>query len=251
MTNGLKIIYIEDPRDVTYPLECETYDNPLVVYHGTSNVFTERIENKGWLINDQPYNIDDIEFVCKAYEDLHYTESESYSVIRTYTLGFENLHVGKKSASFSQNYWTARNYAIKPGGETIKNLILAIDDFLNLHKNLKISKELCNIREKYIKDTKNHYPVVYCVKVEPEWFEKWETPDLDICFKSVNLFANESILPSAIVARIDFPKGAIRFFPALNQPHPLSWELEKFKEWLSEHPQDYESKDIRDKYLGK
>ena len=44
--------------------------------------------------------------------------------------------------------------------------------------------------------------------------------------------AKTDVIPSSIVARIEFPNGAIRFDWPVNIPLPLPWNLTPFKESL-------------------
>jgi len=284
----MRKIDINNPWDITFPLERKIYDDSTIVYHGTSSIFVSKIEDEGWVINKQSYSIDDIKFVCKVYESIGYSNSFGYAVIRSCTLGINNYKVRKKSGSFTQNYWYARNYAINPGGETIKNLIATIDDFIRLIDNhdlllehaQKLEQELSKLppnidyrntlksclrkirNDIYLKDVssklralkvkyeniiKDRYPVVYAVKVEPQWFENWMEPIkigdyMEI--KAIDLHAKVSILPENIVVRINFPNGAVRFQPYANQPMPVRWDIDNFKKWLLEHKEEPELKEF-------
>ncbi len=46
---------INNPDEVCYPLTREIYEDFKIVYHGTSISYIEKIEEKGWCRNDQPY----------------------------------------------------------------------------------------------------------------------------------------------------------------------------------------------------
>jgi len=296
-----KTVEITNQYDVTYPLDRNIYENRRIVYHGTSSIFTEEIEKNGWGLNKQPYDIDDIKFVCEAYESIDYEGSSGYAIIRSWTLGDNNFYIGKKPGYFSQNYWIARDYAIPQGGETISGLIYAINDYFDLIRNPercfkhkeklqkklsrfppgvkyhdtllqclkrldddtyfnKISEKLKDIKNKYEGLIKNHYPVVYALKVKPDWFENWSEPSKywleklfdpynDIITKEVDLVAKKSISPSCIISRINFPNGAKDFAPILNMPLPLKWKgMSRFKKFLVGHKNDPELKGFIDWY---
>lgn len=133
------VLRIDDPNCIVYPLEKEMYDDPKIVYHGTSSVFVEKIEKRGWVANDTPYDMNDVKTVCNAYESIGYTESSGYSVLRPYTLGVIDQYPGRKYASFDQSFWRARNYARNRGGETIDSIITAVEDF----KDLVLNENTC------------------------------------------------------------------------------------------------------------
>lgn len=86
---------------------------------------------------------------------------------------------------------------------------------LNLLDNKKylndMAEKLQKIKNKYEKLVKNHYPVVYALKIKPNWFKNWANPDKMINSGEVNLVAIKSIKPENIIARIVFPNGVERF----------------------------------------
>ncbi len=140
----IKMIEIIKPTYILYPLSRELFENTNIVYHGTSSSFTESIENRGWEINKPVYDIGDIKFLCDIYDSILYANSPAYVVLRSFTLGVNNYHLDKKLPSFTQDYWIARNYAYNPGGETLRSLITAIDDYVTLindNDSLKVHKE--------------------------------------------------------------------------------------------------------------
>ena len=66
----MKTASISNPNDVCYPFSKEWYDDPYILYHGTSHVYSESIEKNGWNVNEQPYEIDDFQNICKLFEDI-------------------------------------------------------------------------------------------------------------------------------------------------------------------------------------
>jgi hypothetical protein len=135
---------IQKSNDVLYPFKKEWYDNQQIFYHGTSSVHCESIERNGWSLNGQPYDMKDIKKICKIFEDIGWDgtpKNSGYSVLRAYSLGGGDHYLKKKPISFSQNYWTARNYSRNIGGETIHYLLLAIEDILYFVNNVDIQKQ--------------------------------------------------------------------------------------------------------------
>ena len=46
----MKIIEINNPNNIIFPLEKEIFENQKVVYHGTWSTFSSMIESKGWIV---------------------------------------------------------------------------------------------------------------------------------------------------------------------------------------------------------
>jgi phage-related protein len=122
---------IDNPDEVCYPLSRELYEDSKIVYHGTSSSYTEIIETKGWCRNDQPYEMNDIKFICELLESLDY-RNKGYAILRPFTLGVTDYYLEKKMPSFTSDYWMARSFASVPGGETINALFEALNDFINI-----------------------------------------------------------------------------------------------------------------------
>jgi hypothetical protein len=62
-----KIVNIDRPNDYFYPFEKSWYDDPYVLYHGTSSSYAEDIEQKGWKFKEKPYDINDFVKICKCF----------------------------------------------------------------------------------------------------------------------------------------------------------------------------------------
>jgi len=108
------VVNINNSRDYFYPFEKFWYDDPYVLYHGTSSSYADNIETTGWKFKEKPYDIHDFVTICNIFESLRWdgTDSNSgYSVLRSFTVGGDGIYVNSKPASFSQTYWTARNYS--------------------------------------------------------------------------------------------------------------------------------------------
>jgi len=271
---------IEQSSDVLYPFSKEWYDDPFILYHGTSSIYSESIEHDGWNMNEQPYDIADFQKICNFFEDIGWDgtpKNSGYSVLRSFSLGGDDNYVDSKPVSFSQIYWTARNYSRNIGGESIHYFFLAIEDILNMceskqlqdeHRKfledelkefLDMQKKTSNpeflnnginryenflenfstdflnnsknitikLQEKYEHFKKIHFPVVYVVKVEPDWFENNDEFDI-LDDKSLELRAKTNISSSSLIARIDFPNGIDHMTVYSNGSQPVSWEREEW-----------------------
>lgn len=140
----LKLVTIDNPRNVLYPFSKDWYDNPLIVYHGTSSVYSESIEKNGWQMNGQTYDTKDFQKICEFFEDIGWDgtpKNSGHSILRSFSLGGEDDYVNAKPVSFSQIYWTSRNYSRHVGGESIQALFLAIEDILNIYENKQLQDE--------------------------------------------------------------------------------------------------------------
>lgn len=277
---------ILDPDDIIFPLSRELFEDPKVLYHGTSSKFSKNIETYGWRVNDQPYDIDDVRYICNISELLFYA-GYGYAVLRPFTLGTSDAYLNKKRASFTSNYWMARRFASVKGGETINAIFFAIKEFQNLlNSEEKIQNHINSLKvyyDKYknilqniestdqnidsIKDNYNRYNtaieklnnrkflriefekfkkliekykplvedvygVVYALKIRPEWFKNWMKPYNSAT--QTDYLAVVNIEPESIIAKVRFPNGITKYYPASNQPLPLPWTIEEFKKYLSE-----------------
>ena len=126
----MNIINIDSSENVFFPLEKKLFDDPDVIYHGTGSGFISKIEKDGWKINDLPYDVDDFVKVEKYYDEIGFRGFSNrgwanFSFVHTNGTIHRNT-----LPSFTSNYWTARNYSANTMGEAIRNLIIAIDDYI-------------------------------------------------------------------------------------------------------------------------
>ncbi|MFC2072401.1 hypothetical protein ACFLUU_06840 [Chloroflexota bacterium] len=271
---SLRIIEIKSPEDILYPLEREFFEDPRVVYHGTSSIHASEIERNGWASNALPYDMRDIKAICSIYESLSFQgfSGDGYALLRAFTLGMNGNYSEDKSASFSGSYWRSRNYSASPGGETMAGVILAVKELEDLitdtellekhrsklHHDLsrrqhypghiiaeyraaerrlnemeylnQCLQQVRELKEKYEAIASYHSPVVYAVKVEPQWFETadskawYEIPPV-ARERSAEFRPNPSVhIPlDRIVARIDFSNGVGPWIPFYGETLPLPW----------------------------
>lgn len=278
---------ILNPDDIIFPLSRDLFEDPKVIYHGTSSKFSKSIETYGWRINDQPYDIDDVRYICNISELLFYFGG-GYSILRPFTLGTFDAYLNKKRASFTSNYWMARRFASVKGGETINAIFYAMKNFqdllnseekiqnhinslkvyydkyknmlqiikstdpnihiikdnysgykkaiqmLNNSKFLRSASEKCKkLIEKYNPLVEDVYGIVYVLRIQSEWFENWKKPYNSAV--QTDYLAAVDIESESIIAKVEFPNGITKYYPASNQPLPLAWAIDEFKEYLSEN----------------
>jgi hypothetical protein len=96
-------------------------------------------------------------------------------------------------------------------------------------------EQVLEIRNKYLEITKDAYPVVYAVKLRPEWIESEgqysrKTLTLDLRYEDdpleVRIRAGTIVPASSIIGRADFVNGADRWTSNDDEIVPLPWLLE-------------------------
>jgi len=129
----MNLFTIDNTKDVLYPLSKDEYDNPRILYHGTSSIFSELIENNGWEFNVLPYDREDFVTIVDIFKKIGWDGiSGDVISLESFTLGGDRSYVQTKTASFSQDYHTARNYSRYPAGESIFFLFNAMEDILKI-----------------------------------------------------------------------------------------------------------------------
>ncbi|MBI2829657.1 MAG: hypothetical protein HYX81_00695 [Chloroflexi bacterium] len=157
------IIEIKSPEDILYPCGRELFEDPQVLYHGTSSVYAPSIERDGWLPNYVPYNMHDIRVICDIHESLAFygTSGGGYPVLKGFTLGNDGIYSEYKPASFSESYWRARNYAARPGGETVDSIVQAVEDIeLLLRDAERLEEHKRELQDKFDEREKYFNPLV-------------------------------------------------------------------------------------------
>ncbi len=239
----MKTIDINNPNDILFPLPDEIFENPKMLFHGTWSTFSKKLESVGWIINDLPYNMEDVKFVCCVYETLGITRNDCYGTLKYYTQGLGRGPDSSKFVSFTPNYWIARNFTAYRGGETIHHICENLNDLINSDKleEFEYLKKLKRLHKKYYELTRDGFGVVYVVDVDWKVFEN--KPQIEVILKND--------LPSkCIKAKINFQNGVIPFRPDYNYPLPLPWTLDSFKKNLGKSKKKYNtSKSILDEYL--
>ena len=272
----MRVIDILNSNDITYPLDKNIFDDRFIVYHGTSSIYSNQIESKGWIINDYPYDMTDMKEICQICNSISFKGSRAQTeMIKGYCMGD---HVSNKPIYFTQDYWIARNYAINPGGESINALLSLIAEFgemmnskaligkhliylnkqlndaiyrndIDINKfkqkimnfkdllsNKELENKLYEIRDKYEKMVQLSSPVVYVVRISPDMFSNWRNIGT---INLLDLRSSVDISPSRIIAKFNYPNGVKRFRQPSGLPLPVTWEMDIFKDWLLENRRDY------------
>jgi hypothetical protein len=126
--NKFNIYTIESPSNVIYPFTRGIFEDLEVFYHGTSNIYTERLEENGFQLGGVPYDMNDILRLCKSYEAIKFygIGGGGYGVLSAFTAGaYESTGREYMPVSFAYSYWCARRFARNPGGETVFHIVKA------------------------------------------------------------------------------------------------------------------------------
>ncbi|MEO9293972.1 MAG: hypothetical protein ABI347_00015 [Nitrososphaera sp.] len=159
----MEYVIINDPNDIHYPLSPQIFADPMTVYHGTSSVFAEKIEAEGWRMNCSPYDRQDIGVINSAFDSIGYTGKRGR--------GWQNLSFPTGTISFTQLYEKARSFATNKGGEAIKNMMFAIEDFVEFVDNP-------NVRIQYREKLQNKLNLEFLEKSGDESFLRSEKEKL-------------------------------------------------------------------------
>lgn len=212
----MEIINGTNPYDIIYPLNKDKFEDSRIVYHGTSSNYSKLIESQGWNVNAQIYDISDMKQVCDTFDLIRYSDSKGYVNLRSYSIGVTNHHIGSKLPSFTHDYWIARNYARNPGGETIKALMSAVEDFdsfsnseeLIINHLSKVQKELDKYKRLLLKIENLDPPKT---KKDRENRKSIEN-NYDKYYNAISILQNRELLKKSVKQLEKLKKKYRRFF---------------------------------------
>ena len=205
-TRAIDVVTITDPEDPRFPFGKELWEDPHIVYHGTWSEYSSRIESDGFVHAELPFNHEDVETIMRAWEAVGILDSYAKTVF------FAGTPRPRRELSMTGSIWGARAYATDSGGEVARIMLKEAMDFealcsqdekrialkgrweeglrkspghlltLNAVEVLgnsaalqTLSSQLTIARKAIEEVTKGGFPVVYTLRVEPEWFPgNWE-----------------------------------------------------------------------------
>jgi hypothetical protein len=233
----MEITTIIDPEDRRFPFSRDLFEDLNIVYHGTWSIYARTIESKGFSSAELPFDEEDFVTIGRAWKAVGILDSYAEVVFSRNTL------------SMVGNFWSARNYATDGGGEVVRIMLREAREFealcLQDEKRLALKRcweeglkkspghlptmeavavlsdrELLNAlyckvaaaRERIEDVTKNGFPVVYAIRVEPEWFgNRWEKYIYDrelLGNRGEELRCNrDRVTQDRICAKADYPNG--------------------------------------------
>ncbi len=237
----MKKYQIKDPDDYTFPFGKEIWFDPSVYFHGTSLEFSNLIEKSGLKRNHQMFDKRDIQKLYKilsseyfiqipdekrkwSYEDFHFV------------LGGGGFDMNDEPIFCSGDFWGARNYSQKSGGETIDHIVRACRWVCEL-EGCEYTDQVKEILEKYSSIFDNHISCVYAVKLPSELWEEHEEIFSKLKFPydrprkltNNNVVCKEDIPKESIIGRVDFPNGVTRYRirPYTKEKLPVEWEKDR------------------------
>ncbi|WP_371196072.1 hypothetical protein [Glaciecola sp. SC05] len=116
-------------------------DNPMMIFHGTSNIFEESIEKLGLNAStDKVINLSEIQTIIDLFKRLKwYGESPAgFSVLSAYSQkDYETITVEQAPIFFAESSYRASLYATKDfaGGESVRAAFYALEDLKKFISN--------------------------------------------------------------------------------------------------------------------
>jgi hypothetical protein len=247
---------IADPHNKKYPFPKSFFHDPDILYHGTWSAYANRIDEEGFVNSDLPFSVSHLRTISDAGVALGIG---SYGR----DLFFSNEGGGGKEGvelSMANSFWGAREYSTDEGGEVVRIMLREAknaerfgtdeevrlrwksecEDGLKTHpdhaptkavvKLLSTTSEmdrLCSgvrhAREAIEAVTRGGFPVVYAIRVEPDWFgEQWERHLYQISdgMRTEELSCLRSLIAAArLVAKAEYPNGTSTHF----SPGTFDW----------------------------
>lgn len=249
----MEIITIKDSLDIKYPLPQEIAEHPQIYYHCTFSCYTNEIEKNGLNSSQYKYNLKYFKFL-KHYYDLF----DFFYINWQIDNNFHWINYSRKASYVSKDYWFARHYGNKMGGESLCDYLEVCEFLLPYISSPEKMEELNNTinsgdrgniniayRQKVIdkrkyyensqKITENYelikkmivgcFPVIYSFNLA-EYFARYgecQTNGLN------NTLIWNTIDPKYFLYRIDFPTGIVPYeFNNNGQPKAYDWIWDEF-----------------------
>jgi hypothetical protein len=226
--NAIDTVQIQDPRDWNYPFSRALYDDPTVVYHGTSSSYREAIETEGLIAGVPRFPVQVVQELVATCDAVG-VRSWSYTTVKGLSRGTDLSRPAERRVYLSANFWFARDYAINAGGETIHNALLLAGQLLEHLRtdsgHGELAGRVTTIQRRLTDLTADSFPVVYAVRVDPEWLdrngEELERQDVgDLVITAANILCRCSIPADHLLAKAEYVKGAESGYLG---PQPRTW----------------------------
>jgi hypothetical protein len=227
-------VWVEQTRNFNYPFSGALYDDPTVVYHGTSSINRDLIEAQGLIPGAPRFPVQLLQNLVALCDAVRF-RSWSYITVKGLSRGTQLSRPADRRVYLSANFWYARDYATNTGGETVHNAILLADQLLEyLGTNSEhddLISQVTIIRASLTALTDGSFPVVYAVRVDPEWFdrkgEEFIRLDLgQLVETAVNLSCPCLIPAESLLAKVEYVNGAESGYLG---PQPKTWD--KARRW--------------------
>lgn len=253
----MQLFSIEDPDNNRFPFTQEVFEDRMILYHGSWSTLSARIESLGLQSANCTLELTPFKAISDAMGAVGCT-----SFFSAFTEGPYAKPFSAGQVFFTPSFWGARAYATDAGGELVRMTIKGADWFEQIFNNPKARAGLINRWKQGSQDDPNHgptlaalavlenaerlgelaisvrtarasllepckggYPVVYGIRVDPEWFgNEWEIY-LDHWHRLGSAGGELKcrgivISPERIIARADFPNGTDSYF---DPTHITKW----------------------------
>lgn len=232
----MQVVQIYEPRDWNYPFTQSLYDDPRVIYHGTSSAYAATIEANGFVRGQPPFSISDLRKLVSLADKIRF-RSWSYTTVKGLSSSKQLFAETDWPIYFSANFWYARDYATSLGGETIHNAILLAKELLDYmqrdaENNGSILAEVHQLHDYLLSLVANSFPIVYAVRVEPEWLQHESSLEREgfgsFVVTEVNIECLISVPATHLLAKVEYVHGAESGYLG---PQPTTWsEAHRFGE---------------------
>ena len=155
MHDKITRVNITSATDPSYPFGKDIFETKDVFYHGTSNIYRDRIEAKGFTVNKLRCDVEDIQQILRVYESIGYHGSDGggYPILKPFFIqAWSSTGYKYVPISFTSSYWSARRYSRNRGGETVVHIIKAAQQF----ERLVNTPEIASDHKKYLQSMLHH-----------------------------------------------------------------------------------------------
>ena len=239
----METVTIADSEDRSYPFNMECFDNPRILYHGSWSTYSKAIEGKGFVHGALPFDWKDVATVFEAHRAIGRGSYLPVFLGRNYP-----REEPPRDLSITGNFWFARAYATDGGGEVLRKTIeeaklfeeiCAIQEkraalkaqwqkallgqpnhadtvaaLRTLGDEQRLSRlfaEVTSVRERLSRLTNGGFPVVYAIRVQPEWFgDGWARylSDWEMSIRAHELRCSGVLVEAdRIIAKAEYPTG--------------------------------------------
>lgn len=224
----IDVVIIDNPRDCSYPFAEALYGDPTVVYHGTSSRNATEIEAEGLCMCVPSLPVREMQDLVAACDAVAYA-SWSYTTVKGLSRDADLARPHERGVYLSANFFYARDYSTNVGGEAVHNALLLASELLQYLRDKPASTPLHDkvvaINSALTRLTAGGVPVVYAVRVAPEWLqhgnralERLHIGDLVIT--ETNIQSRVTIPVSCLCAKVEYPAGAQSGYVG---PQPPTW----------------------------
>jgi hypothetical protein len=244
----MKTTVVDNPNDRSFPFAREIFEEREIVYHGTWSTYSPRIERVGFSPADVPFGHRSLETILAANKAI-----ARGSFLAGYLGERERKDTISRHIYFSSSFWFARAYSTDRGGEIIRK---GIDDAIGFERICTVPKvrqafardsaaglrlqpqqaairsaiellksqdtlrrlhaEVTAAREELQTLTDGGHPVVYAIRVDPEWFgHSWKgyLQGWMAGRGATELRCSQAdIPPERLVGKVVYPNGTDRTF---------------------------------------